>query len=324
MMVNTKQQSKIANFSVVFVLLFKGKLPFLSTLMLFFLLISCSETTTRSFQRAISQTGLLSEGQAGALLSFGGSVTEGVKGFTPEEEYYLGRAVAATVLSKYSPYNNSSLSVYANKIAQVLVRVSDKPETYNGYRVMIVDTPEINAVSAPGGFIFISRGFIDILPNEDALAGVIAHEIAHIVEAHGTSSISESNITSAFLALGKEAAQSQAGGISGQLVNAFGDSVSDVTNTLLVKGFSRSQEYNADKYAVTLLTRAGYDPAGMHEALSSLVLAQKSGTSGGWMSTHPDANSRIGQLTALSPHSEDKGFQIRTARFKKSVPRPSK
>jgi predicted Zn-dependent protease len=287
---------------------------------------SCSPSSTQSFQNALTQTGLLTKGQAGALFDFGGSVTDSIEGFTPEEEYYLGRAVAATVLSKYRPYNNQALTVYANRIAHVLTRVSDKPETFNGYRVLIVDTPEINAVSAPGGFIFISRGFIDVLPNEDALAGVIAHEIAHIVKSHGTSAISESNLTSAFLALGKKAAKSHtsSAGVTGQLVHAFGDSVSDITNTLLVKGFSRSQEYDADEYAVTLLTRAGYDPAGMHAALSSLVIAQNTGSSGGWMSTHPDPNSRMGRLTTGSPQSDEKGFKIRTTRFKKSVPSPAK
>ncbi|HMO18132.1 MAG TPA: M48 family metalloprotease [Oligoflexia bacterium] len=296
----------------------------ISGLLILFSFCSCAGTDTGMFEQALSSTGLVSGGQASALFRFGSSISDGVKGFTPEEEYYLGRSVSATILSKYKPYNNQTLNQYASKIANVLVSVSDKPETFSGYRVMILDTPEINAVSAPGGFIFISRGFVSLLPNEDAFAAVIAHEIAHIAMNHGTKAISESNISSAFLALGKETAQARTGAITSQLTSVFGDSVTDITNTLLEKGFSRSQEYDADQYAITLLTRAGYNPVSLETALSAISTTNGKKDSGGWMSTHPAPLDRIERLGKKIKSKEDAGYSVRTARFKKVAPKSTR
>ena len=282
--------------------------------LLMLLLCSCADNNFDAFGQVLSQTGLMSGSQANAIIKFGNSVSK--SGFSVEEEYYIGRSVAATILSKYRPYNDRALTAYVNKIANVLTNVSDRPETFIGYHVMVLDTAEINAVSAPGGYIFVSRGFIKILTNEDALASVIAHEIAHIVKSHGIYAISKSNLTNSLMLLGKETAAAQTSGVANELTNVFGDSVGDITNTLLVKGYSRRQEYESDAYAVELLNRAGYNPSAIVTSLNAVAEAQKVGSSGGWMSTHPEAEDRLEQVQELISKNESSGQEKRNFRFK--------
>lgn len=278
--------------------------------------LSCSAQNMGPFGQILASTGLVSGSQADAILQAGAHVAKGVKSLNEEEEYYLGRGVSATILSKYKPYRNSELTAYVNKVCNVVAAVSDRPETFGGYHVMLLDTPEINAVSAPGGFVFISTGFLKIVPSEDALAAVLAHEVGHVVKGHGLKAISEANFTQALTLLGKEAAASQGGAVVQQLTSTFGDSITDIANTILSKGYSRSQEYEADAYAAELLQRSGYTTGGLGEMLSSLEKAAGSSASGGWTSTHPKPEDRREELSSLiTPANGDVSEAIRTRRF---------
>jgi predicted Zn-dependent protease len=255
---------------------------------------ACADKKFQSLGSSLlRQTGLVSGAQANSIMRFGGSVAESTKEISDEEEYYLGRGVSATILSRYRPYRNPTLNRYVNKIAAVLAAVSDRPETFGGYYVQILDSQELNAISAPGGFIFITTGFLKTVPNEDALAAVLAHEVAHVVKGHGMSAISEASLSKALLRLGQDTARQQGGVIVGKVVNTFGDSVSDIASTLLSNGYSRSQEYDADSYAAILLERAGYDVKGLGLMLERIDADE---SSGGWHSTHPSARDRIAEL----------------------------
>jgi len=100
---------------------------------------------------------------------------------TPEQEYYIGRAVGANILAMYKIDNSRpAMTAYVNKIANALVINSERPEIFNGYHANILDSDEINAFATSGGHIFITRGLIDSAASEDELAAVIAHEVAHI------------------------------------------------------------------------------------------------------------------------------------------------
>lgn len=243
----------------------------------------------------LSSTGYVSGSSAETLFDSGAKLQKGLEGFTEKEEYYLGRGVAALILSKYSSLSNAALTSYVNQVGSVLVAASDRPMTYGGYHFVVLDSDEINAVSTPGGFIFLTRGFIKVLPSEDALAAVLAHEIAHIVFGHARASISQSNISDALLSAAKETAQSQGGFYTAELTALFGDSVKEIGDKLLVNGFSRSQEYESDEYAQTLLTKVGYDQRALVTVLEILKQQEQAGK-GGWFSTHPEAEDRIDEL----------------------------
>lgn len=255
-----------------------------------------------------------------SLLDEGGKLFQAARGLDEEQEYYLGRGVGALVLSKYQPLNNDALNRYVNKVGLTVAAHSERPVTFGGYHFLVLNSPEVNAISAPGGFVFVTKGLVKLAPNEDALAAVLAHEVAHVVKGHGRKAISQANLTSALLAVGKEAAASEGNIATQELVSAFGNSVQEVFGTLIEKGYSRGQEYDADEMAVEIMKKAGYQTSAMLDMLNALK-AREGKDSGGWYETHPKASNRIGNIDGdIKPNPEaDKGLKIRTARFKSAL-----
>ena len=100
---------------------------------------------------------------------------------TQEQEYYLGRAVAARIMSIYPVSDDKKLTAYLNLVGQAVLAFSDSPESFRGYHFVVLKSSEFNALSAPSGFVFVSSGMIEKMPDEDALASVLAHEIAHVL-----------------------------------------------------------------------------------------------------------------------------------------------
>ncbi len=170
------------------------------------------------------------------------AVAKTFEDITPEQEYYIGRAVGATILTRYKPCNNTRAIRYMNILGQTLAQASDKPETFGGYHFLIMDTDEINAFAAPGGLIFVSRGMLRCCESEDAVAAVLAHEIGHIQQQHGLSAIKKSRLTTALTILATESAKRFGGRQLAQLTEAFEGSISDITSTMINRGYSRAFE----------------------------------------------------------------------------------
>ncbi len=182
----------------------------------------------------INSTGVVTDNQVDSLLKAGGKLQQASKSLTDEQEYYLGRGVSALILRQYPLYTaNPKATFYVNLVGNALAARSSRPELFGGYHFAILDTKEINALSAPGGFIYVSRGFLEIIPDEEALAAVLAHEIGHVVLGHGVKAISESHLTDAASILGKEAVSSYAPSELSMVTDAFGDSVNQTFETIV-------------------------------------------------------------------------------------------
>lgn len=243
-------------------------------------------------------------------------VSRAQRPISDEEEYYIGRAVAAKILSSYPLLENKALTVYLNLIGQTIALHSDTPQTYGGYHFAILDTNEINAFACPGGTILVTRGMIGATRNEEELAAVLAHEVAHIHHRDGVASIKSARWTEALTVMGAETARSYTPAQVSQLVRIFEGSVEDVFKTLVVNGYGRSQEYQADETAMRYLSRAGFNPASLRDFL--LVLAsQGNAASGGILKTHPGTTERIEQITQSTPSGKpnESTLLARTARF---------
>jgi len=241
--------------------------------------------------------GVINSGQADSIVRGAKAIGKTFQDITPEQEYYIGRAVAATILQSYRPYPDEEANRYLNVLGQSLAQASDRPETFGGYHFLILDTEEINAFAAPGGLILITRGMLRLCRDEDQVAAVLAHEIGHIKGRHGLRAIRTSRLTTAFTVLAAEGAKNFGGSQVAQLTEAFEGSVSDVTATLTNSGYSRELEREADQEAVAILTRIGYDPGALSSMLQEMDKRMvRSGP--GFAKTHPDPKDRVQAIGA--------------------------
>ena len=211
---------------------------------------------------------------------------------TPDQEYFIGRAVAANILSTYRIWNGSpALTNYLNLICAAIVVNSPQPSLYNGYHVVILDTNEINAFATSGGHIFITRGLIDAAKSEEALAGVIAHEIAHIQLKHGINAIKTNRVTEALLLTATAGIGAITGMDTEELTDILNESVGEIMQTMVNSGYSKEQEFEADTAAMYLMVSAGYDPSGLIDMLT--ILNTGSARSSRFNRTHPSPVQRI-------------------------------
>ncbi|HWP68404.1 MAG TPA: M48 family metalloprotease, partial [Rectinemataceae bacterium] len=174
------------------------KLAFFAAAAFCLVMLSSCLTLAQSVDALASQAasqGLLSRYQVSMLKSAAKAAVEASRQLLPEEEYYIGRAVAASIFTKYAPYDNRDLNSYLNKLGQGLALYSSRPEIYAGYRFIGLSSDEVNAFATPGGHILVARGLLRLVQSEDELAAVLAHEIAHVALGHGLSSVQGAKIT---------------------------------------------------------------------------------------------------------------------------------
>lgn len=248
------------------------------------------------------------------------SIKRAASDITPEEEYSLGRITAVCIIDRYGGlYKNSEKTKYVNKICGALVVNSEKPYLHKGYSVGILNTYDLNAISTPGGHIFITKGMYEIADSEDALAALIAHEIAHIQLNHASNAIKVSRkleaVTTTIDAVDK-VTRSEEEAEEENWVQALSlGYVEKVIND----GFSSEQEYEADAYALQLLIDAGYDPKAMVDCLNTLK--QKQNGNSTLDITHPkpaDRLDRVNKILVTEPYKSCTANKAdRMARFKK-------
>ena len=240
----------------------------------------------------------LSQKDKASLLRVAKALRSSFADITEEEEYYIGRSVAATILATYPALNNSRLTRYVNRVGQAVVLYSDRPEIFAGYHFLVLDSNEINAMAAPGGFIFITKGLLRLCRNEDMLAAVLAHEVGHVAAKHGLRSIKKSRLIEAFRLLASEAAQRSGSAELAKLVSTYESILGDITATLLERGYDRKFETEADELAVKFMTRAGYSPTALSDFLAALASSAQASSGKGWFKTHPAPEKRLAKVSA--------------------------
>jgi predicted Zn-dependent protease len=235
---------------------------------------------------------------------------------TPEDEYFLGRAVAAQVLGTYQLYDRDPAMVsYLNSICQAIVINSSRPDIFNGYHTGILNTKEINAIATPGGHIFITRGLLECADSEDALAAIIAHEVAHMQLRHAVAIIADQRLTDDLSRVADRAASiASRGSALKERTALFSRDIGIMVNTLFRNGFAREQELEADAVAVGLLGSAGYNPAALAAVLGTLEKVQPLHP-GGFNATHPSPAVRIASLKNVPAAGNRNVNASRNARF---------
>lgn len=199
-------------------------------------------------------------------------------------EISFGRAIAARILGTYPAYDNPALIKYINLLGATLALNTNRPELE--FHLMILDTDELNAYAAPGGYIFITKGALKYIKDEAELAGVLAHEMAHITEKHVVKDlkIKGSDDTSDLAQL--------IGGSSGAARAAFGQAVDIGLELIFKDNYKKEDELQADKTGVIISALSGYDPTGLARYLSR-IKPIKEKTPPPENSTHPTFDTRV-------------------------------
>ena len=257
------------------------------------------------------------------------------KDLTPENEYYVGRSVATNLLSRASykyveadAFKTGELgpsTAYVNAVGNVLAaaamgasRKDDRPSPIAGWHFVIVDDDTINAFAAAGGFILVNKGLVKAAKSEDELAAVLAHEIAHTVRGHAIGSIKKSRMAGVYKEMLNNTVQLDEAQL-GTLTKAFEGAMDDMIDGMVVKGYSRDTEFEADRVGIKILADAGYDPQAFLRLLETLEKKQGGGK-GGFSATHPSAKDRIAKLeTEAAKLERRKVPKVRVERFKNAV-----
>jgi predicted Zn-dependent protease len=233
---------------------------------------------------------------------------------TPEQEYWVGRSIATNIMAKadYKSQDKAAiadgrlegLTAYVNSVGNVVAaaamgthRDGDRPAPVAGWHFVVLDSDQINAFASPGGFVFVTAAAVKLAKSEDELAGILGHEIAHVVRGHALGNIKKSRYASvsadALHAAGSAALSPEQ---VNQLTELMGGMIDDTIQAMFVKGYSRDTEFEADDLGVKFASAAGYDPQGMTRFLGSLAKSQDTGK-GGFYDTHPKASDRLGKLS---------------------------
>jgi predicted Zn-dependent protease len=285
------------------------------------LLISACATVSKMGTGVLEKEGYIDKEQKESIDKVAAAVEHSFQDLTEEQEYYLGRSVAAKVLASYQVYENDALTAYVNRVGHAVAYTSDRPEIYAGYHFLVLDSDEINAFACPGGFVFITRGLLSTCQNEDALAGVLAHEVGHICAKHGLQAIKKSRLMDAFDVLLKETSKHYNQEQLNKLTTAFDGALGDIVDQLMINGYSRQQEYEADRLGLQYGHAAGYCSSCMESTLENMAASAQRDTGMGFFKTHPapqDRLEKVRQEIAAQGYG-NKVDPVRTKRFQKAT-----
>ena len=203
--------------------------------------------------------------------------------FSADQEVELGRRAAADAERQLPMLNDRSVNSYVNTIVRRLAKVA--PYRDYPYQARVVNSADVNAFALPGGFLYVHRGLIEAARTEGELAGVLAHEMAHVALRHGTAQVSKAY--AAQLGLGA-LGQVLGGGRSRQSSQVWNVVGNLGLSTLFLK-FSRNAEEEADSLGARMMAEAGYDPVEMANFFDLLQAQQRRNPSSveQFFSSHP-------------------------------------
>jgi beta-barrel assembly-enhancing protease len=237
-----------------------------------------------------------------------------------EKEDEIGFGIAAVVAGRYRLAPDESLQRYVELVGQTVAMASPRAGEIV-FRFAVLDADDVNAFAAPGGWIFITRGALALMEDEAELAGVLAHEVAHVDEKHVLEQIRRSAV------LGSARSESQLTGVVLDQVAAAGSG-------LIFTGLGRGDELEADSLGILYSAAVGYDPDGLRRFLLRLRDAQEGGRGAAvqgrlaeWRASHPPVDDRLAALDrqlagrGVLPGAAQAGATVQP-RFRREVGRP--
>lgn len=215
---------------------------------------------------------------------------------TAEQEIALGLQTAPEMIAEYGGLHpDDQVQQLIDDIGQTLVNSSAARDTPWRFEFHVLDAPDVvNAFALPGGPVFITTGLLSQFETEDEIAGVLAHEIVHVLARHSAQRIASSELTNGLIgAVGVasgDAGTAQTAAVIGQLINM---------------SYGREDELQSDTLGVCLMLDAGYDPSAMITVMEILGAASGGAAQPEFFSTHPNPDNRIGEIENAIANSDE-------------------
>lgn len=257
---------------------------------------------------AAAQRGILGTVSGAARGAAAGSFAIGL-----DKEREIGRGVAATVAGRWHVVNNPALSDYVNLVGTVVAQQSPR-YTELPFRFAVLDTDEINAFATPGGYVFVTRGALELMDSEAELAGVLAHEVAHVDRKHVLEQVRKGNML--------EGAKSEAD-LNGFVLD---QAVGKLTSVIFT-GLGRGDELESDSLGMLYAAAAGYRPDGLvtfvRKLQSNTTNERRRRFLAEMEATHPSPADRVAALErqAAAEHLDFNSGQLVADRFRRYVRR---
>ena len=251
---------------------------------------------------AMALAGLLTAPVSAQLGSFGGIVRKAqtvqrigtnLREIGEAEEIQLGGDLSGIILGAAPLIQDQAKQRYVGRLGRWLASHSERANL--PWKFGIIESNDLNAFSMPGGYVLVTRGMFDNARNESELAGVLAHEIAHVVKKHQLAALQKR--------MGNSALRDISGLYGGPRLGGRGGIMGRLTGKLLqsgrelfARGLDKADEYEADQMGVVIAARSGYSPYGLVGVLQTLAAEAPEGRYGLMSRTHPQAGERLTRL----------------------------
>jgi hypothetical protein len=210
------------------------------------------------------------------------------------EEVALGPEITGRILGARPLWNDASAQRRVNRVGRWVASQTSRPEL--PWTFGVIDTPEVNAFAAPGGYILIARGLYELLSSDSELAAVLGHEISHCVQRDHYNVIRKQEMATA----GKDVAMSKVSAGNGSIAGNYARQYAEQHGaTIMLTSLDRSAEYRADEAAEIYLARAGMNPLALYAVLQKMTaLGNKSASLAQLYKTHPALDARMDRIDA--------------------------
>jgi len=204
------------------------------------------------------------------------------------QEITLGEGIASNLLGAAPLLDNPAVQQYVNRVGRWLALQTERPDL--PWQFGVLDDNDVNAFAAPGGYVFITKGLLAHMNSEAELAGVLAHEISHVLRKHHLQAIKKGAQTELLSDLANDALKSN--GTDPRLTKLV-----SAGTEVYARGLDKNDEFEADRMGVVIAARGGYDPYGLPAVLQTLQSLNASDSSVALMfKTHPALADRLGLL----------------------------
>ncbi len=229
--------------------------------------------------------------KANSLLGTAGKVAPKSEQEQAAEELALGPQIAGRVLGARPLWSDAEAQKRVNVIGRWVASQTSRPEL--PWTFGVIDTSEVNAFAAPGGYILVTRGLYELLTSDSEVAAVLAHEISHAVERDHYNVIRKQELTT----VGKDVVAGEIDVGTGAAENYARQYVEQHGATILVTSLDRQAEFRADKAAEIYLARAGMNPMALYAVLQKMMaLGSASASLAALYKTHPPLDARLDRI----------------------------